>query len=211
MSLKKKLGAGIAAAALGISLVGGGTFAYFNDTETSNNTFAAGTLDLSMDPQVVFDVGNLKPGDYMIRDFELQNTGSLDIKSVLLDTSYSVIDENEDNGDQDFGEHFVVKFIKNKGHTEWEDGFWDDDNYTVVYQKTLAELSQMTPDDIATELEDGFLWHDYKKDGIPSGDHDHLTAMIEFKDNGEDQNVFQGDTLNLEWTFTAEQEDGEER
>ena len=35
MSLKKKLGLGIATAALGMSLVGGGTYAYFNDVETN--------------------------------------------------------------------------------------------------------------------------------------------------------------------------------
>ena len=50
MSLKKKLGLGIASAVLGISLIGGGTFAYFSDTEVSNNTFAAGTLDLAVNP-----------------------------------------------------------------------------------------------------------------------------------------------------------------
>ncbi|WP_461183398.1 TasA family protein, partial [Virgibacillus kimchii] len=31
-----------------------------------------------------------------------------------------------------------------------------------------------------------------------------------FVDNGEDQNQFQGDALNLEWTFTATQTDGED-
>ncbi|HCX48554.1 MAG TPA: cell division protein FtsN, partial [Bacillus sp. (in: Bacteria)] len=30
-------------------------------------------------------------------------------------------------------------------------------------------------------------------------------------DNGKDQNIFQGDTLNLEWTFNANQEAGEEK
>ena len=50
MGLKKKLGLGVASMALGASLIGGGTFAYFNDTETaSGNTFAAGTIDLQPD------------------------------------------------------------------------------------------------------------------------------------------------------------------
>lgn len=30
-------------------------------------------------------------------------------------------------------------------------------------------------------------------------------------DNGEDQNQFQGDTLELEWTFNAEQEPGKQQ
>ncbi len=62
MSLKKKLGMGVASAALGLSLIGGGTFAYFSDKEVSNNTFAAGTLDLTLDPKTLVDIKDLKPG-----------------------------------------------------------------------------------------------------------------------------------------------------
>ncbi|PRX64062.1 putative ribosomally synthesized peptide with SipW-like signal peptide [Bacillus sp. V-88] len=43
MSIKQKLGLGVASAALGLALVGGGTYAYFSDSVTTNNTFAAGT------------------------------------------------------------------------------------------------------------------------------------------------------------------------
>ncbi|UOQ50365.1 CalY family protein [Gracilibacillus caseinilyticus] len=207
MTIKKKLGMGVVTAALGLALVGGGTYAYFNDTEASTNTFAAGTLDLTLDPQVIFDVDNLKPGDYMLRTFELQNTGSLDIASVLLDTSYSVTDVDNNNGSEDLGEHYVVKFLKNEGHPEH---IFDDDKYTVVYQKTLAELSAMTPDDLAVEMEDFIIW-DYEQDGIPAGEADNLSVKIEFVDNGQDQNIFQGDSLELNWTFTAEQEAGEEK
>jgi spore coat-associated protein N len=205
MGIKQKLGMGVASAVLGISLIGGGTYAYFNDTENSTNTFAAGTLDLVLDPEEIINVDNLKPGDYMIRDFELQNNGTLDIASVLLDTSYTVTDANGDNGNEDFGDHIKVKFLKNNGHSE----HWgDSDEHTVVYQKTLAELSNMTPDDLAVEMED-ILWWDYEKDGIPAGENDYLTVKIEFEDNDQDQNVFQGDSLELKWKFTAEQEDGE--
>ncbi len=63
MTLKKKLGMGIASAVLGAALVGGGTFAFFSDKEVSNNTFAAGTLDLALNPSTVVNVSNLKPGD----------------------------------------------------------------------------------------------------------------------------------------------------
>ncbi len=53
---------GVASAALGLSLIGGGTFAYFSDKEVSNNTFAAGTLDLTLDPTTLVDIKDLKPG-----------------------------------------------------------------------------------------------------------------------------------------------------
>ena len=48
MGIKKKLGLGVASAALGLSLIGGGTWAAFNDAATINNHFAAGTLDLEV-------------------------------------------------------------------------------------------------------------------------------------------------------------------
>lgn len=206
MTIKKKLGLGIASAALGLSLIGGGTFAYFNDIETSENSFTAGTLDLALNPNPIHEnVGNLKPGDTILRNFSLQNSGSLDIQSVLLKTAYTVTDANGDNGNVDFGDHVRVNFLQNEGHPEW---WLDDDSYTVVASKTLKELSTMNPDDLAVELED-VLWWDYEQDGIPSGGSDNLTIQYEFVDNNADQNIFQGDSLNLTFEFEAEQEAGE--
>src|SRR5690625_1889144 len=67
MSIKKKLGMGVATAALGLSLVAGGTFAYFSDEEKSINSFASGTLDLNISPgeeeSLAFNFNDLKPGD----------------------------------------------------------------------------------------------------------------------------------------------------
>src|SRR5690625_7667399 len=108
MNIKKKLGMGVMSAALGLTLVSGGTYAYFSDSEVTNNTFAAGTLDLSVEPTAIIDVDNLKPGDSMTRNFELQNNGTLDIEKVTLETDYSVIDANGDNT-EDFGEHIEVE------------------------------------------------------------------------------------------------------
>jgi spore coat-associated protein N len=89
MSIKKKLGLGVASAALGLSLIGGGTWAAFNDTATINNHFAMGTLDLTVgkvNAAANFDLGNMKPNDSVLRVFTLHNNGSLAIKEVLLNT-----------------------------------------------------------------------------------------------------------------------------
>jgi len=64
-------------------LIGGGTFAYFSDTATSTATFAAGTLDLNSDPSVIVNLGNLKPGDTITKNFKLKNDGTLDIGSIV--------------------------------------------------------------------------------------------------------------------------------
>ncbi|MGD6832404.1 TasA family protein [Sutcliffiella halmapala] len=86
MSIKKKLGLGVASAALGLSLVGGGTWAAFNDVETMTNSLAAGTLDLVIDQPVAgsFNVSKLVPGEWIERSFEIQNDGNVNISEVLL-------------------------------------------------------------------------------------------------------------------------------
>ncbi|WP_218778877.1 TasA family protein, partial [Bacillus thuringiensis] len=77
MSLKKKLGMGVVSAALGLSLIGGGTYAYFSDQVVTNNTLAAGTLDLAMQPTTSLNLDNLKPGDKILKKFNLKNSGTL--------------------------------------------------------------------------------------------------------------------------------------
>ncbi|MFD1781326.1 TasA family protein [Fredinandcohnia salidurans] len=93
MSIKKKIGLGVASAALGLSLVGGGTWAAFNDVDTIKNHFAAGTLDLDIQDidsnPINFDLTNMKPGDSVERKFRLGNKGSLAIKEVLLSATAS--------------------------------------------------------------------------------------------------------------------------
>lgn len=204
MGIKKKLGMGVASAALGLALIGGGTYAYFSDTETTNNTFAAGTLDLSVDPTTIIDVTNIKPGDTMARHFKLNNDGSLDISKVLINTDYTVNDANGDNTD-DFGKHIRVNFLKN-----------DDKNgviqpeENVIVSTTLADLKGEMPDAVKNQIWAWFGWGD-EASGLKAGDSDDLYVQFEFVDNGQDQNEFQGDSLELEWKFDAKQTAGERR
>lgn len=195
MGLKKQLVTGITSAILGISLIGGGTYAYFSDSETTENTFAAGTLDLAVEPTTLIDVEDLKPGDTITRDFELQNSGSLKIKDVLLETDYDVEDAEGDNT-EDFGDHIQVTFLYNADKMD-----------EVIYETTLSELRDMEPEAVSEEVFDEFLG----EGGLEPGNEDDLVVAFEFVDNGEDQNQFQGDKLELEWTFNAMQEDGEDK
>ncbi|MBD1382333.1 CalY family protein [Metabacillus arenae] len=194
MSIKKSLIMGVASAALGLSLVGGGTYAYFSDTEVTSNTFAAGTLDLAANPTTIVDVDSLKPGDSVTRTFNLENNGTLDIEHVLLDTAYKVNDAGGDNGSEDFGKHIEVEFLYNINNL-----------HEVIYKTTLADLKKMTPE--AVDQHVFYPWLGEK--GLPSGSSHELLVKFNFVDNGKDQNVFQGDSLALEWTFEARQTDGE--
>ncbi|MFC5773237.1 TasA family protein [Ectobacillus antri] len=193
MSLKQKLGMGVASAALGLSLIGGGTVAYFSDKVETTNTFAAGTLDLSVDPEVIIDVDKIKPGDEMERAFQLVNKGTLKIKDVNLISNYEVIDAKGDNDGADFGEHIKVEFL------------WNLDKGTQpVFETTLAELKAATVEGKGIDLVDKGVVK-YEGQGLAPGKDDTFYVKFSFVDNQEDQNVFQGDQLKLNWTFNATQ------
>lgn len=197
MGLKKKLAMGIATGALAVSMIGGGTYAYFNDVETSNNFFAAGTLDLAVNPETIIDVGNLKPGDVMPRVFKLENNGSLDISKVLLTTDYEVVEGAWNNTD-DFGKHIKVNFMTNLDKS----GLLNPNN--IIYSTTLADLKGTAPDAVQKKIFSFIA----EPSGLKSGTSDDLIVTFQFVDNGQDQNEFQGDKLKLIWTFDAKQTAG---
>ncbi|WP_071458507.1 CalY family protein [Bacillus massilinigeriensis] len=198
MSLKKKLGMGAASAALGLTLIGGGTYAFFSDSVETSANFQAGTLDLNANPTTIIDVKDIKPGDTMTRSFELVNGGSLDIAEILLKTDYTVTDAKGDNTVEDFGEHIKVNFLYNWDKTEG-----------VIWSTTLADLKNMTPDALKNEI---FIpWLDEKGGNLEAGTSDELFVQYEFVENDQDQNVFQGDKLELKWTFEGKQGAGEEK
>lgn len=180
MGIKKTLGLGVASAALGLSLIGGGTFAYFSDTATSTSTFAAGTLDLNSDPSVIVNLDKLKPGDTIKRDFKLNNDGNIDIGSIVLKTKYSVNDVGGNNNGVDLGKFIKVKFLQNKDKS----GNIIPD--IVVYETTLADLQNSTPD-----LVEKLPFIGNEASGIKAGTSDSFTVKFEFVDDGKDQNIFQ--------------------
>lgn len=195
MSMKKKFGMGAMSVALGAALIGGGTYAYFSDTETSQNTFAAGTLDLTLSPTEIINIGDMAPGDSFVRDFELGNGGTLDIDKVLMETDYTVNDANGDNT-EDFGEHIRVEFLYNMNNFD-----------EVIFETTLAELKNMTPEAINQNI----FYPELGDKGLPVGETHDLVVEFSFMENNDDQNQFQGDSLELTWTFNATQRAGEQR
>ncbi|MFD1172971.1 CalY family protein [Oceanobacillus picturae] len=196
MKLKKQLSLALASSVLGVALISGGTYAYFSDQEVSSNSFAAGTLDLSMNETALIELENLKPGDTMMREFNLANDGSLKIENVFLETAYSVNDI-ENNNAEDYGKHIKVNFLWN----------WDQES-EPVFETTLYDLQQMDPDVVKRDIWDP-LWE--QEGGLDSEESHDFWVEFEFVDNDADQNMYQGDALSLEWTFNATQGDGEEK
>lgn len=173
----------VATAVLGLGLIGGGTYAYFNDTEPTQNTFATGVLDLGLNKETIIEIEDIIPGDTVNGNFELTNDGTVDMGEVILNTSYEVVDKNKANDGDDLGDHIRVKFLSRTN----EEG-------TVISEVMLSELAD-NPVEVLGE---------FPADSKP----EKFTVRFEFVDNGENQNHFQGDGLKLNWEFVAEQREG---
>lgn len=154
---------------------------------------------MAVNPETIVNIGDLKPGDEVSREFTIANSGTLDISKILLHTNYQVEDaklNGAENAD-DFGKHIKVTILYNQA------------NATVqVAETTLHDLQTQTPDLTAI---DNFVGGGTVPDGLAPGETDKIIVLFEFVDNGEDQNEFQGDALQVEWKFNAEQAEGTEK
>ena len=113
----KKLLLSILATFLVIGLVGAGTFAWFQDTETSSgNTFQAGTMDLEIRDFTGTEAGTWKNGvtatwtlsgmepgvsETGIQQIELQNVGSIAADHLEIWCTYTVNDNPDVESDTD--------------------------------------------------------------------------------------------------------------
>lgn len=217
MGLKKKMSMGILAGALGVSLIGGGTWAAFNDVETVENTFAAGTLDLVVGESSTmnFTISNLKPGDYFTKQLVLQNNGSLDINQINLHASKQPGWENKDaiglnskvgagagdNTEEDFLSQFKIEITPSGGSTP------------SIYSGTLKDLATGTAvteltgtDDQTTGLaaKTGEKTYDVKVTFVPDNEKFNGTRLYK-------QNKYQDEKSNLKFVFEATQMPGQVR
>lgn len=200
MGIKAKLGLSMATAALGISLVGGGTFAYFSATENTTGTFAAGYIDLTANPTTVINVTDIKPGDSWTKSFTLKNTGTVDIAKVLLRTTYEVGDYGSNNT-LDLGNYIKVDFLRNTTN--------DLPGEYIIESMTLNQLQALTnsqdPDVVKDKLGWFTDWIDNSGlDKINNGESNDFSVRFTFVNENSEQNQFQRDSLTLHWDFEAQ-------
>ncbi len=233
MSIKKKLGLGVASAALGLSLIGGGTWAAFNDTATINNHFAAGELDLAVGKSgqkpISFDLSNMKPGDNVQRIFQLNNAGTLAIKEVLLDvTAANFVDGGDASTQYEYLSQFVINFaqVDRENDTGWPLS-------TIIKTGETLTLADLVggPSVYGLKIKDEYKGAGGKinlapltvapgeeaERGIPVDptDSDQVFIQISFKnDLGKDangeyfQNKFMNDKIDFFFNLEATQWDG---
>ncbi|ANX13742.1 hypothetical protein ABE41_017165 [Fictibacillus arsenicus] len=207
MSIKKKIGLGVASGALGLAMISGGTWAAFSDSETlADNDFFAGTLDLKpeMESSALFEISDLAPGDTMTRNINLTNAGSVDIKHVWFDVTYTLNDVANPTGvpidpsNMNKLEDDIKVSIFNLDGSPLE-AMKRDNTTLVLTGLTLKELRDLGEVDIS-------------RNGLAagSGDSDRYEIKLEYVNLGN-QNHQQGDSITAQLIFNAQQRDGMER
>ena len=190
--MKRILGLTIAFMLL-IGMGGIGTWAYFQDTETSTgNVFAAGTLDLKTNDvdgvtQTLY-ASNLKPGDNVSGSITLKNSGS--VAGSSLDLAFSYVGS--------------------------------DNSFNLVPMSADATAAQMElttlnygSSNLLTSVNENYNGNGYKdvedlknanlagQTGIDASDTKDFTITVQFRgDAGHD---FQSDGINITMTFTLNQ------
>ncbi|MDF2936953.1 MAG: tasA [Paenibacillaceae bacterium] len=225
MGIKQQLVLGVVTAALGFTLVGGGTYAYFNDVQTTTNTFATGTLKLNIKEALngtpfTFSMGNMKPGDSVERSILLENKGSIAIKEVLFSFIEPVAKKDNAVLDENTLHDFLSQFQVESISLEPKNGVGVPKELLDPNQKmTLLDLNMKNPENIKAKLSDPAhaiggrinLATTYANnyDGIPikPTDTDKVNIRIKFVDEGN-QNRFQGVYMDFKFHFEATQWSG---
>ena len=203
--MKKILGLTVAAL-LVMALVGGGTWAYFSDTETSsNNTFTAGTLDLTLtdasedgtDAETATWVfSGMKPTDSGTATLTINNAGNiagfLDLSSVALVETEETNPESETNieGDGDLGGLLKVWMFWDKDG----DGTFDEGDDANIYgtseeYATFSGIAAAYDADraIAAAAADGitmkYSWPTSANDNDAQGDAISFSFLVELDQN----------------------------
>lgn len=215
MSLKKALGMGVASAALGISLIGGGTFAAFTDTETVSNSYAAGTLNLELKNEsgngtissnlFSSNLENFKPGDSITKKFLIKNAGTLSIKDVKVQAKYDGYLDGSNNSQLNgkLGSGAAVNTataFASQINVEITSGDENDRNLQPVWSGTLEQLQSIWTDDLSKNTDNKSL------PAIPA-DRDQVQIKLSF--NPDAGNQFQGDKFSkIDFQFFATQFNG---
>jgi len=195
-------------------LIGGGTYAYFSDTETSTgNTFTAGTLDLtvgSADPtteKIAFN--SLKPGDtsgdvgVTPIAWEIKNTGTINgnltIECGAITNNENGLTEPEEEADDtgapgELGANLLVAFwIENTSG-----------NYYLKSDGTRVACGVSPPSD-AYDILDNYDEDTWASLATITGGASAGTFHVEYNLTPETGNDVQSDNCTFDLTFRLDQ------
>jgi len=204
--VKKILGLTVAAL-LVMGMVGGGTWAYFTDTETSvDNSLTAGTLDLNIDsgdiPVTTFTASAVAPGDSGSGSSTLENVGSmvgeLDITfSAVTNTPGAGGGEYEGGSGELGGVATLAVYLDVDQSADWSAGDigLKSDGTTYAFPTAL---------DYATIDSYGSVSYDAVIATMAVSAADDFIALWQVPTSAD--NTIQGDSVSFDVTFILEQD-----
>jgi spore coat-associated protein N len=217
MSLKAKMIMGALSAAAGLSLVGGGTYASFSDSESVQNSYAAGTLNLELKKwngngafgTSLYDstLANLKPGDSVTKLFRIKNAGTLSIKDVFMKATYQDADYVDGSNPSSVNYNKMDDDAKiNNSADEFADQIMIDVYggevlpLRSVWHGTLRELNEAS--EKTGDITDPSINNSLP--AMPWQDTDPVRVVLTFKKDAD--NKFQGDAFKkINFQFMASQ------
>jgi spore coat-associated protein N len=215
MGIKKKLGLSMASAALGLSLVGGGTYAYFSDEAKIHNAFAAGTLNLEVGNYpntnwpLNFDLSNIRPGDSFERQFVLKNTGSLAIENTFMSFINASVTNPLNTGatQDDFLSALKVTYFVD-ATSPVVDPNSSSPGYLLLNSQDIT-LKEAIDGQFSGKIKPQYLTADGKLNltplGIDAGDSNRFRIVVSFPDTGQPQNKLQGMQAKVDFNLDARQ------
>lgn len=190
-------------------MAGSTTWAYFQDTELSDdNTLTAGTLDLTL-TNAPFTLSDKQPGDSGTETQTIQNIGSLDGE---LDVTFSAITNTESTGSTEYeqdgepgelgaeAEMLVFIDVDSSGTLTENDIVLKSDGTVVT-----APVTPNEEDYFATINSYGS--DDFDHAIVSMGSTVERDIIFKWRIPTDATNGIQGDSLSFDVTFTLEQAD----
>jgi spore coat-associated protein N len=201
--MKRILMSILALAVLGI-VTGGTVLAYFSDTETSENTFIAGVVNITLTGDVDMPVHNglldFKPGETGYLVFTITNGGTGDeavwklIHSVVCENGISVSPEDSAKNDIDTVTHFGM----------WIEGgdVWPDPPSDTDYHHFNGDDVMLVDEALGlcvSDVEDFYMYIGT----IPMGES--ITIVETFHMDASTTNWAQGDIMTFSEMYPGQQ------
>lgn len=213
--MNKKIVISLAIIGISASIIIGGTFAYFSDTETSeDNTLAAGTMDLDIDGNDIavqtMSLSNKAPGDSGSESSTIKNAGSLDGELDILTgsvTNYACDPDGANDGTEYCNTDAGVLGVNSEMALYIdidESGSWNTGDVGLKSDGTTYDASGSLDYD-AIDNYSNKTWNDVYGALMAVDDQDGF--IIDWKVLTSATNDIQGDELDFDITFVLEQED----
>jgi len=180
--------------------MGWGTYSQFKDTETVENVFTAGSLDLTVNDQngqlVTFTASNLKPGNQPHWSLTLNNigtiTGYLDISNIVVVSNENGCTEPEiEAGDDPNSEEGELDDVLNlRLWLDYDHSGWISEGDNVFYDGLVKDLPNSF--DLNEQIE-------------PNGGVDFIVELYDWWTHEDLDNQAQTDTLTITFTFVLSQ------